>query len=208
MRLYVVRHPRPLVASGVCYGTTDVACDLPELHNAALVLRNALPKGLEIMSSPLQRCERLAQVLKGLEPDLAYKTDARLAEMDFGTWEMQRWDALQPDELTAWTNDFAGYRCGGMGESTGQFVQRVIQRLIESAQAGKDQIWITHAGVIRALLWLRAQPASRLAQYNAIGFWQHQLHARDWPQGEVAFGRMQTWDWPPDWRLDWFAERR
>ncbi len=220
MRLYCVRHPKPLVDSGVCYGASDVACAASEAQTAAFALRDSLPRGLKILCSPLQRCEHLAQEIQRLEPDLAYKTDARLAEMDFGAWEMQPWNAVPPDELKAWTEDFAVYRCGGSGESAGMFVQRVAQLLVQSAQAGQDQIWITHAGVIRALQWLQAQP---LAWINAwmpelitapfahcsetffelrgerLSLWRDQLHARDWPQGALVWCQVQPWDRPLDW---------
>jgi alpha-ribazole phosphatase len=219
MRLYLVRHPKPLVDSGVCYGASDVACAASELDAAALALRDALPKGLEIISSPLQRCEHLAQYLQRLESNLTYKTDVRLAEMNFGAWEMQRWDSVSPEELKAWTDDFAFYRCGGSGESTGQFVRRVAQRLMETAQAGQDQIWITHAGVIRALQWLQTQPLCQITEGlielatvqarrpetlfefrgERLSLWLDQLHARDWPQSALAWCQVQPWDWPLDW---------
>jgi alpha-ribazole phosphatase len=214
MRLHLVRHPKPLVASGVCYGASDVACADVELQTAAVALHSELPKGPKILCSPLQRCERLAQVLLGLEADLAYKTDARLMEMNFGVWEMQAWDAIAPEQLQAWTQDFPAYRCGGSGESAGQLVRRVAQRLLQSAQAGQDEvgqdevaqdeIWITHAGVIRALQWLSSQPFETfmaLAQQRPAPL--SQLRAADWPQGVVPFGQVQAWDWPLGWPLDW-----
>ncbi len=209
MRLYLVRHPQPLVESGICYGASDVACAASELQQAALnllnELRNELSQGLLVISSPLQRCEQLAQVLRGLEPDFAYKTDARLAEMDFGAWEMKAWDEIDRAELSAWTDDFTGFCCGGSGESTGQFVQRVAQLVWESQQSGQDQVWITHAGVIRALQWLSTQPLALLTALvqRPAPLYAHPypLRAADWPQGVVAFGRVQPWDWPQDWRL-------
>jgi alpha-ribazole phosphatase len=202
MRLFLVRHPKPLVDSGVCYGASDVACAASELEAAALALRDMLPKGLQIVSSPLQRCEQLAHILYGLEPDLAYKTDVRIAEMNFGAWEMLPWNSVSPDELKAWTDDFAGYRCGGSGESTGMFVQRVAQSLFECAQAGQDQIWITHAGVIRALQWLSGQSFDGFTALVQGSEPLSQLRAADWPQGAVAFGQAQAWHWPPSWPLD------
>lgn len=220
MRLYLVRHPKPLVDSGVCYGSSDLACEPSELKKTAIMLRDSLPSGLAVISSPLQRCEHLAQVLQGLEPDFSYQTDARLAEMHFGAWEMQAWSSLAPSELEAWTNDFAHFRCGGVGESSAELVRRVTQRLQVSALSGQDQVWITHAGVMRALQWLRMQPPTWVeALFKALtlplevtcarptlgdaerDLWRDHLHARDWPQGALAFGQVQTWDWPHHWEL-------
>ena len=204
MKIYLVRHPRPLLEPGICYGASDVVCSDTVIEEGARSLLAELPKGLSIVSSPLSRCERLTQTLCALEPDFSYKTDAKLAEMNFGAWEMQRWDAIDRQELSAWTDAFATYRCGGSGESTAIFIQRVAQRLYETARAGVDQIWITHAGVIRALEWLCAQPfelltalASRPDPARLLGA----LRAADWPTGEVACCQVRRWDWPALWPL-------
>lgn len=200
------------MASGVCYGASDVKCSMQALESAARDLLKVLPKHLPIICSPLSRCEHLAHILCRLQADFAYKTDEKLTEMHFGGWEMCAWDAIAQSQLSAWTDDFAAYRCGGSGESTGQFVQRVAQRLHQSAQGGGDQIWITHAGVIRAMQWLAVQPFelfAALATGQAHQF-DHApllspLRAADWPTGEVAFGQLhlahqrQPWGWPLAW---------
>ena len=209
MTLYLVRHAQPLVERGVCYGASDVACDLSVLQSAAAQLCCELPKGVSIISSPLQRCEHLAQVLCRLEPSFAYKTDTRLAEMNFGDWEMQPWSRISPHEISAWTDDFAHYRCGGSGESTAQFVQRVAARVVSSVQTHQDEIWITHAGVIRAMLWLQRQHAfkpwiqaiSSQPQPLALEIpalppvLLSQLRAADWPQDEVVCCQVLNWGW-------------
>ena len=212
MKLYLVRHTQPLVEAGICYGASDVLCSDEAMLEAALQLLKILPKQQRILSSPLSRCERFAQILCGLEPSFAYKTDPRLAEMHFGAWEMQPWASIAVDELTAWTDRFAAYRCGGAGQSTAQFVQRVAQRLFESAQEGQDQIWITHAGVIRALQWLRSQSFELLTDLvrqpdpePPLGC----LRASDWPTGEVAFGQLHSgraWEWPASWPTGWASK--
>ena len=205
MKLWLVRHAQPLVESGVCYGASDVACDPQVLQSTATQLLCELPKGLSIISSQLQRSEHLAQALCRLEPSFALKTDAALAEMHFGDWEMLHWNAITPQELAAWTDDFADYRCGSSGESTSQFVQRVAVRLLRSLQANQDEIWITHAGVIRALLWLQRQQAFKLLMQAISSAPQVlklpavppdllcQLRAADWPQDALAFGQVLTW---------------
>jgi alpha-ribazole phosphatase len=222
VKLYLARHAQPLVAKGVCYGASDVVCSADVLETAAQELLKVLPTGLHVISSPLSRCEQLAQILCRLQPDLTYKTDEKLAEMHFGSWEMQAWDAIPPEELKAWTDAFATYRCGGWGESTGQFVQRVAQRLHESLQSGEDQIWITHAGVIRAVQWLASQqfalftglltppltpPLIGQERQPDPALHLSQLRAADWPTGEVAWCQVQQWDWPPAWPLPpWASE--
>lgn len=145
-----MRHAQPLVEAGVCYGATDLMADPQATQIAAQALAEALPHGLMLITSPLQRCELLAQVLCGLRPDLSYKADARLREMDFGQWEGVCWDAIPMSALSAWTNDFWQHRFGG-AEAVADVMARVASLWDEAAQTGRDQVWITHAGVIRAV---------------------------------------------------------
>lgn len=205
MRLFLVRHPKPEVQQGVCYGASDVACTAQALESAAQNLLNVLPKGLKITCSPLSRCEHLAQILCRLDADLAYRTDQKLAEMHFGQWEMVAWERIAQAEFAAWADAFASYRCGGSGESTALVLQRVAQLLHQHGMQGEDHIWITHAGVIRAVQWLGKQPysliTSLIEQPDPVPILSH-LRAADWPTGEVAFGQVcrgQPWDWPAAW---------
>lgn len=180
--LWLVRHARPLVASGVCYGAMDVPADAQATQDAAQALADVLPRGIAIRSSPLQRCEQLTQSLRGLRPDLTHNTsvDARLAEMDFGHWEGQRWDAIARAELDGWTDAFATWRCGG-AESVQGFMARVGAVWDETLAQPQATVWITHAGVIRA--------ATLLAQ----GLRQLQ-RADQWPIDAPAWGAWRVVD--------------
>ncbi|WP_137896729.1 histidine phosphatase family protein [Ramlibacter sp. 2FC] len=152
MTLWLIRHARPLVAPGVCYGALDVPAEPQDTRRAAERLAGALPPGLALRCSPRQRCQQLAGALTALRPDLACTTDPRLAEMDFGAWEGQRWEALGAAALAAWSADFAQHRPGG-GESVQTFMRRVGAAWDEARAArleGQALGWITHAGVIRA----------------------------------------------------------
>ena len=174
MKLWLARHAQPLIAPGVCYGATDVGASEPMTQQAAQALALILPNGAVVSSSPLQRCERLAQCLRALRPDLAYKTDDRLAEMNFGCWEGQRWDAIPVADYERWTADFGDYLFGGL-ESSNQVLQRVASAWDEVQRAGRDAVWITHAGVIRAAS-LIARGVLRVDQ------------ATQWPAEAPAFG--------------------
>ena len=175
MTLWMVRHAQPLIAKGICYGQLDVKADLAETQKCAEELKKVLPTGAYLFTSPLQRCELLAPVLIGLQPDLMVKKDARLQEMHFGDWEGRPWADIDPKELAAWTDDFAHYRAGGTGESVTQFMTRVAAAFDE-LDATKDTVWITHAGVIRA--------ATLLAQ----GI-RHISQASEWPTVAPAYGQ-------------------
>lgn len=173
--LLMVRHAQPLIDKGICYGQLDVKANQLETQKCAEMLKNALPQGAYLFTSTLQRCELLAPVLIGLRPDLAYKKDARLQEMNFGQWEGCPWANIDPAELAAWTDDFAHYRAGGTGESVTQFMTRVAAAFDE-LDPSRDTVWITHAGVIRA--------AAMLAQ----GI-RHISRADQWPADAPAYGQ-------------------
>lgn len=147
MRLYLVRHLAPQVASGVCYGRTDLAVD-PALQALALpALRARLPAAAPVFSSPLRRCASLAAALGGA----LVQYDARLAELDFGDWEMRRWDEIERAGIDAWAADMAGYRPGG-GESASDMARRVSAFYAERMRApASAAIVICHAGTIRLL---------------------------------------------------------
>jgi alpha-ribazole phosphatase len=175
MKLWLVRHATPLVESGICYGRQDVAADDGATAECAKSLAKLLPAATRIISSPLQRCEQLAQALYGLRPDLTYKTDPRLQEMNFGSWEGRAWQDIAPAELQAWTDGFAHHAVGGSGESTMQVMARVASAFDE-LRGPNDTLWITHAGVIRA------------AELIARGVRQI-CKADEWPVNAPAYGQ-------------------
>lgn len=175
MNLWLVRHAAPQVAAGTCYGRLDMAADAGATRASALRLAAQLPPGIRVVSSPLQRCEQLAQALRAERPDLPYKTDARLQEMDFGQWEGRAWQAIARGELEAWTRDFASYAVGQDGESVAAFMARVAAAFDALAGQG-DAVWITHAGVIRAVELLTQ--GIRLPR-----------HASQWPLQAPEYGQ-------------------
>lgn len=142
MILHLVRHPPPQVAPGTCYGQLDVAA--LEVEAAAARLRALLPSAAPLFSSPLQRCRRLAEALHP-----APGIDARLAEMHFGDWEGQAWEAIGASALDAWAADVAGFAPPG-GENGHSVQARALAFLAELAVP--EAVLVTHAGVMRALL--------------------------------------------------------
>lgn len=175
-RLWLVRHARPLVEPGVCYGVSDLDADLHDTRRAAQELAAVLPAGAQLFMSGLRRAQQLAHELHSLRPDLgAPCCDLRLNEMDFGRFELARWDAIAKAEFDAWTDDFHAYRFGGR-ESVAGMLARVSAGLEEAAAGDPvDRAWVTHAGVIRAACWLHACPDARPT-------------AAQWPREAPAFG--------------------
>lgn len=158
-RLWLVRHARPLVAPGICYGRLDMEADAQATADAAQALHLALPADCLLVHSPLRRCRQLAQALQVLRPSLASTADSRLLEMDFGDWEGQPWDALDRSAIDAWAANLAGHAPGG-GETLATMLRRVDEALLQAKRisqsdgAARDIVWITHAGVARCVQWL------------------------------------------------------
>lgn len=148
MRITLIRHPQPLVAAGVCYGGTDLQVGQEQIDRVLAALAGALPADASLYSSPLRRCAELAKRLATIPP----KYDARLAEMHFGAWEMQRWDDLPRAEIDAWAAAPAHYHPGG-GESVLQMATRVASFYASlRADSPTDAIVVCHAGTIRLLM--------------------------------------------------------
>lgn len=175
MNLWLCRHAQPLIDKGICYGQLDMPADANATRICAEQLARVIPRSITVITSPLQRCEHLALVLIGLQPDLAVKIDPRLQEMNFGQWEGRPWADIPQSELQAWTDDFANYPAGQTGESVTQFMARVAAAF-DALDPTKDTLWITHAGVIRA--------ATLIAQ----GI-RHVSAADQWPIEAPAYGQ-------------------
>ena len=148
MHLTLVRHTRPLVADGVCYGVTDL--DLaPTFDDEAARVVVGLPPAERLVTSPLQRCRRLAERIGGAQ-SLAPVVDPRLKEMDFGSWEGIPWDAIPRDEMDAWAAHFLHARPHG-GESVHMLYERARAAIADYRATGLSHIVVTHAGVIKAV---------------------------------------------------------
>jgi alpha-ribazole phosphatase len=146
MRLFLVRHFAPTVAEGICYGRTDLAVNRTEHEEMLPALRTKLPRGVPLYSSPLRRCTQLAGGLGG-----AICFDGRLAELNFGTWEMRRWDDIARDEIDAWAADVVTYRPGG-GESVLDMAHRIAAFYDDLVrETAPETVLVCHAGSIRLM---------------------------------------------------------
>ena len=146
MELSVIRHTRLDIASGICYGQSEIALsDSYEQELAAL--RQQLPGPFcKIYSSPLARCRRLADAFGG-----TIETDARLLEYDFGDWELCAWNDIDATQLDRWMQDFVNLPTPN-GESLLDMQARVDEFLGELRARNHDQcLLVTHAGVIRCI---------------------------------------------------------
>nr|WP_155712366.1 histidine phosphatase family protein [Pseudoduganella dura] len=145
--MILVRHPRPLAAEGLCYGRSDLPPDPDELARVHAALQAAgLPGDAMVFSSPLRRCAALARLLAA---NVSF--DARLAEMDFGGWELRSWNDIPRTEVDAWAADLLHDRPGG-GECVLDVARRVAGALADiRLRAGERAVVICHAGTMRLL---------------------------------------------------------
>ncbi len=183
-RLWLARHAQPLIGPGICYGRHDVPADAHATAQAAATLQAALPRRLvACRHSPLQRCEQLALDLKALRPDMTLDADDRLTELHFGLWEARGWNDIARADIDAWTDAFADHAPGG-GERLSAMLLRVADALADARRAaarapGADVLWITHAGVVRCVLWLQRH-GGRLPR------------SEEWTDAAPAFGGWAT----------------
>lgn len=151
MKIYFIRHPKTEAPDGVCYGSTDVLPAAGELEKVVKSVHAKLeiPDDAEFISSPLSRCTLLASAFANGRP---IKTDARLAELDFGKWEMMEWEGIPKEGMKEWSKDFVNNKPDG-GESFAEVVARVRDFWNEIIHSNKTtKIVTTHSGVLRALL--------------------------------------------------------
>ncbi|QDH80779.1 alpha-ribazole phosphatase [Echinicola soli] len=150
MEIYLIRHTKPAIAKGTCYGQTDLhlADSFPEEANIIKTKLTGQITSIQVFSSPLLRCSTLA---KALFPTVSITEDPRLMELDFGNWEMLAWDDIPKIEITPWMEDFVQVPCPG-GESYRQLYDRCVAFITElKKQQIEKAIIITHAGPIRAI---------------------------------------------------------
>ena len=152
MKLWLLRHAPVLLGPGLCYGASDVPADGALTREAAQAFAPLLPEGTPVWVSGLVRAQQLAGALQAVRPDLrAARIDMRLNEMDFGHWELKPWEHIPRSAFDDWMADFAHHRFGG-AQSTQQLLYRVAAALADLRPAtSRDVLWITHAGVIRAV---------------------------------------------------------
>ena len=162
MKLYAIRHTSVDVKPGICYGQSDV--DVAESFHRE---RTAVKEELsclhfdKIVSSPLQRCRKLAEYLF---PDQNILFEERIKELDFGDWELKSWDDIYNSEKgKSWMDNYQSLPTLN-GEAYPQMHDRIAAWLQELNESGPEAVVvITHAGVIRIIKHLaEGQPMSEL----------------------------------------------
>lgn len=135
--------------NGVCYGQSEV--DIADTFEHELEdLKRKLPLSPQMIfySSPLKRCILLSEKLSTTTPIV----DKRLLEIDFGDWELKKWDLIDKFKLQEWTKDFIHKPCPH-GESYLDLYKRSSKFFEDIIKKGHEKVAIiTHSGVIRSIL--------------------------------------------------------
>jgi alpha-ribazole phosphatase len=144
MELHLIRHPKPDVAHGVCYGQHDIGLAEPAEETAAR-LRPLLPAEFDLHASPLARARLLAEALG--DPLL----DERLKEIHFGEWEGRLFDDIG-GAIDDWAADPLGFRAPG-GESAREMASRALGWLngLILNRPARPVVVVAHGGPLRAI---------------------------------------------------------
>lgn len=144
MELHLIRHPRPAVPPGVCYGQADVGL-AESAAEVATRLRPLLPATFHLHASPLTRARLLAEELG------SPLFDDRLKEMHFGAWELVPYAELG-DAMDTWASDPLGFSAPG-GESALEMAGRVRNWLDElfAKQPDAPVVIVAHGGPLRVI---------------------------------------------------------
>ncbi|MCT4698920.1 alpha-ribazole phosphatase [Tenacibaculum haliotis] len=148
MEIILVRHTTPNIEKGICYGQADIGVIDTFLEEIQPILKEVIVNDSETVyySSPLQRCKLLAEKLSD-----TVIFDDRLKELNFGDWELQKWDDINKTELDVWMQDFVNVAATN-GESYIDLHARSVKFLEEIKTLNKKRVVIvTHAGIIRSL---------------------------------------------------------
>lgn len=151
MKYFLLRHTKPDIAEGICYGQTDVDV-LPSFEQEKERILEQL-KTFEydrIYSSPFKRCARLAESINHSGTQIIF--DDRLKELDFGAWELKPWAEIEKTEAAKkWFEDYIHLPALD-GESYMDLLKRV-RHFINATQEEKEiesLLLVCHRGVIGA----------------------------------------------------------
>jgi alpha-ribazole phosphatase len=183
----LIRHTRPKIPEGVCYGGLDLDVGDTFARDAEGVRQQLKSSYSGIFVSPLIRCTTLAEHL-----DLAYEVDERLREMSFGFWEGIPWSDINQREIDSWAKDIAGYQVPG-----GERFQDVIERVDEfiSGLPKGEYLLITHSGVIKACWVLFGGVSVDIAASRSIDFGGYvsiPLNSSNHPAGVLSLNEAST----------------
>jgi alpha-ribazole phosphatase len=147
MEVYLIRHTTPRIEKNICYGQSDIPL-AGTFEDEWNVIKHKLPSRIDrIFTSPLSRCNELSKKVSH-HFEIPAAKDSRLMEMNFGEWEMKRWDEIDQKDLTIWMNAYLSESCPG-GESYYDVKRRLKKFILENIQDDLSYLIVTHGGIIK-----------------------------------------------------------
>lgn len=158
MIITLVRHTTLEIATGICYGQSDIDVSSNFSNEQAVLSQKLKSYAFDaVYTSPLQRCHKLAYAIcTDANLNLAHHNivlDERLKELHFGDWESHPWDSVPRDVFDVWANDYANLAPPN-GETFSQLQARAKNFVDEVKRNTQYQhiLVVTHGGLIRALI--------------------------------------------------------
>lgn len=149
MNLYLIRHGKTYANEAHLYcGSTDLPLT-PQGIEELKQLRYEISQAAYLTSGML-RTEQTLEVLFG---DVPHKAEPRFREVDFGCFEMKRYEQLKDDPAYQnWLRGDNEQNVPPGGESGSRMRSRVLEALEEVSGREKDVVIITHGGVIAVIM--------------------------------------------------------
>ncbi|WP_276381916.1 alpha-ribazole phosphatase [Flavobacterium sp. H4147] len=171
MEMYLVRHTETICEKGICYGQSDVDIAEP-FENIFGSIISELPSEAVIFTSPLKRCVILAKHIQENIKTISFQEDERLKEMNFGDWELKKWDEIPSEQLNPWMEDFVNIKVSN-GESFVELHERVGDFLSDKiSKTNVPVIIVAHAGIIRSIICHQTSLPLKDAFTNKVDFGQ------------------------------------
>jgi len=150
--LTFIRHTRTATGPGICYGHSNVDLAPSAPDEMAGILEKIKQYQPQLMvSSPLQRCTKLATFLEN-HYQLPFQLDDRIKETCFGEWELKPWDEIKRSKLLEWTKSFETMPPPG-GESFNMLLDRFDSFWKGIWENSANEIFvISHDGILRSAL--------------------------------------------------------
>jgi alpha-ribazole phosphatase len=169
MRITLIRHPRPLIEPGVCYGRLDIPLHPSAGAEVARIAAHPMLGGVaRVWTSPARRCQVLADAIAAAR-SVPLTVDARLQELDFGTWEALAWDSVAPEELDRWVASPLSFAPPG-GETGAALIARVRDFAASLRSDRCDCAVVSHGGPLKVLAaLLSGRPVDLFAPARPIG---------------------------------------
>ena len=146
MEIILIRHTSVNVPQGTCYGQTDVPLNPSFEQEASITLENLKTYAPfdYVFTSPLSRCTKLATYCGYPEAI----RDSRILEINFGDWEMQKFNEIKDSRLEEWFDNYL-YVPATNGESFSMQYQRVADFLDELKEKDYKKVAVfDHGGVL------------------------------------------------------------